>query len=99
MYCNEDEILDNFLFNEMVLTNTIGSKQLRTDTRIKHVSGTLGKKGVQQEVIKFKCGVGSMIPAITNSELTAIVDANLTLPPKSTWFEPRIKNGIINMKF
>lgn len=98
-YGDNKDVLDSYLFNEIVLNKILGIIELRTDNRVQSISGTLGKKGVKNEVVQLRNAVGFMIPAIKVEELIDTADAKDFLPPKSTWFEPRIKNGVIGLKF
>lgn len=85
------ELLDIFVFGEILKIEDV-----RQDSRLKYVSGVEGVAGVRKLILKDDYAVGFMLYPVKKSELRRVADAGLTLPPKSTWFEPRIKNGVIS---
>ena len=96
----DDEILlDAGLLNEYIFENIMGVKDVRTDSRISYIGGTEGVEGVKASLIKNDYAVGFILYPVQKEELTKLADRRLTLPPKSTWFEPRIKNAIISQEF
>ncbi len=96
---NEQVLLDASLFNEYVLKSILGVEDVRTDDRIKYVEGTLGLNAVKDRTLKRPENVGFCLYPVSKAELKRTADANKNLPPKSTWFEPRIKNGLIVQEF
>ncbi len=98
-YKSEKIVLDASLFNEWILNKILGVKDVRTDIRIKYVEGTLGAQGVVEKALKNPENVGFCLYPVTDDEIKQIADDRKTLPPKSTWFEPRIKNGLIVQEF
>jgi len=94
-YKSSQPLLDTDIFNEEVLKTICGITNVREDSRIKYVSGTLGTNGVSAEMTKAHTLLGVCLYPVSREELKHVADANEVLPPKSTWFEPRIKNGLI----
>lgn len=88
-------ILDAALINKYIFEKILGIKDIRVDSRIKYFGGSVPLKKIIKQTQKFKSGVGICIYAVAAEELTAIADKKKTLPPKSTWFEPRLISGII----
>lgn len=96
---NEDtNVLDTTLFNNYILKNIIGIEDIRTDTRVGYVEGSKGRKGVYERVIKHEHRVGFVLFPVKLKDFKQISDKNKTLPPKSTWFEPRMLNGLVVQK-
>lgn len=94
-YKNQKIVLDASLLDEKVLKNILGIMDVKTDTRIKYVSGTGGIESVRAKTLKSEARVGFCLYPAQMSDLLTIADAGGVMPPKSTWFEPRMKNGLI----
>lgn len=98
-YKNEPVLLDVMLLNEKVLTDILGIEDVRTDLRVKYIEGPKGVDGVKGKTIKSEGRIGFCLYPVDMSDFIKISDLGKTLPPKSTWFEPRIKNGLIVKEF
>jgi uncharacterized protein (DUF1015 family) len=98
-YLEPDEtspvLLDAALFDRYVLGEIIGIEDVRNDDRVSYVEGPKGLEGVMKKTRKSEERVGFCLPAVSTEEFIAVSDARKTLPPKSTWFEPRLKNGFV----
>lgn len=94
-YRTESLILDVTLLNEKVLHDILEVKDVRTDPRIEYIEGPKGIKAVVKKVNADSHSVGFFLYPPSLEELMHISDKNEVLPPKSTWFEPRMKNGVI----
>ena len=88
-------VLDADLINKFVFGDILNISDVRLDMRIKYFGGTEPLEKIEKQTKKYHFGVGICIYPVTTEELTAIADKNETLPPKSTWFLPRLKSGII----
>lgn len=88
-------LLDVHLLNEYVLKQVFNIQDVRTDTRVKYVSGTEGLEGIKTRTLKNENRVGFCLYPVGLDELMQIADMDKVLPPKSTWFEPRLKNGLM----
>ena len=92
---NAIENLDVSILQNYLLKPVLGINDARTDTRIGFVGGARGVgelvKIVDEETAKIAF---SMFPT-TMSDLFAVSDMNEIMPPKSTWFEPKLKDGLL----
>lgn len=91
--------LDAGRFNELIARDIFGVEDIRTDQRITYVPGTLGTRGMIDMVQHRPDRVGFMLYGLAPEQLFAVVDAGGILPPKSTWFEPRMRNGLVVLEF
>lgn len=98
-YLEEEVVLDAMLLDEKVLGNILGVEDVRTDQRILYVEGPKGVEGIQQAVSKGEEGVAFCLYPVQLEELMQVADAGKVMPPKSTWVEPRMKNGLIVQEF
>lgn len=89
------ESLDVFLLNHYILNGILGIENVRSDQRVKYVEGKRGMDGFKNRVLKVENRVGFLLFPIDMQEFLDISDRGQVLPPKSTWFEPRMKNGLI----
>ena len=87
--------LDAGLFNELIAAPIFGITDVRTDERISYIPGNKGLRGMLDRVQRRTDRVGFMLFGIEAEDLFEIVDAGLIMPPKSTWFEPRLRNGLV----
>jgi uncharacterized protein (DUF1015 family) len=88
-------LLDVSLLNELVLHNILGIKDVRTDTRITYVEGTKGLQGIRKAVRNNPDRIGFALHPVSFEDMMRIADAGKILPPKSTYFEPRMKTGTL----
>ncbi len=98
-YADEDVLLDAALLNKKVLEEVLQIEDVRTDQRIKYVEGPKGLRGLQKATKGCKRGVGFCLYPVSFEELAILADQDKMLPPKSTWFEPRMKNGLVVQAF
>ncbi|MDO5695214.1 MAG: DUF1015 family protein, partial [Eubacteriales bacterium] len=84
--------LDCAVLQEKVLSPILGIGNPRTDKRIDFIGGIRGLKEIER-----RCGadmvVGFAVFPTAMAELFAVADENLLMPPKSTWFEPKLQSG------
>ena len=92
-------LFDTFLLNQYVFRNIVGLEDVRDDFRVKYVGGVNGIESLEEMVAKSENRAGFCMYPITSENLKIIADNGLTLPPKSTWFEPRVKNGLLVKEF
>jgi uncharacterized protein (DUF1015 family) len=91
--------LDVSVLQERLLTPLLGIGDPRTDKRIDFVGGIRGTEELEARVATGAAAVAfSMFPT-TLGELLAIADAGSTMPPKSTWFEPKLRSGLFVHRF
>ncbi|MEL6867171.1 MAG: DUF1015 family protein [Bacteroidota bacterium] len=94
-YVKETVVLDASLLDEKVLKPILGIEDIRTDQRIKYVEGPKGLDDIRSKAIKNINRVAFILYPVELMDLIKVADLGMTMPPKSTWFEPRIKNGLI----
>lgn len=85
--------LDVAVLQNNVLDPILGIKDPRTDKRIDFVGGIRGLSELERRVSEGMSVAFSMYPT-SIKELFAVADAGLLMPPKSTWFEPKLRSGI-----
>ena len=91
--------LDVSILQERLLAPLLGIQDPRTDRRIDFVGGIRGTDELARRVDAGGAAVAfSMFPT-TVAELMAIADAGETMPPKSTWFEPKLRSGLFVHRF
>lgn len=86
--------LDVSILQDFVLSPIFGIKDPRTDNRIKFAGGIRGVEFLESEL---ECGRGKvafLMHPTSMKELFAVADENKLMPPKSTWFEPKLRSGI-----
>lgn len=88
-------LLDVSLLQNEVLAPLLGIGDPRTDSRIDFVGGIRGLKELQRRVDSGEFAVAFACYPTSMSELMAIADAGRVMPPKSTWFEPKLKSGLV----
>lgn len=88
---NPVESLDVSVLQNKVLEPLLNIKDPKTDKRIKFIGGIRGLKALEEQT---KDGVAFSMYPTSMQELFAVSDAGLLMPPKSTWFEPKLRSGL-----
>ena len=88
--------LDASVLEERVLNPILGIKDVRTDKRIDFVGGLRGTAALERAVTEGRAEVAFSMYPVTVDDLMAIADANEIMPPKSTWFEPKLRDGLLS---
>jgi len=88
------EALDVSILQDFILAPILGITEPRTDKRIEFIGGTRGITGIEEAVARGEFAVGFSLYPTSLSELIAIADAGMLMPPKSTWFEPKLLSGL-----
>jgi uncharacterized protein (DUF1015 family) len=91
--------LDVSILQERLLDPLLGIHDPRTDRRIDFVGGIRGTAELERRVDSGECAVAFSMHPTTVAELMAIADAGETMPPKSTWFEPKLRSGLFVHRF
>lgn len=94
-YLSKDPVdgLDVALLQKYVFSPLLGINDPKTDNRISFVGGIRGRKVL--ETMADECGgVAFAMHPTTMEELFAVADAGKLMPPKSTWFEPKLRSGL-----
>ncbi len=94
-YADEPVILDAMLLDHKVMAKVLGIEDVRNDQRVKYVEGPKGIDGLLKQVNKAEECVAFCLYPVQMEEVMAVADIGQVLPPKSTWFEPRLKNGVL----
>ena len=87
------EQLDCAILQNQLLAPVLGIQDPRTDKRIDFVGGIRGLQYLEKRCEEDMAAAFSMYP-VTLNELMAVADAGELMPPKSTWFEPKLRSGI-----
>jgi uncharacterized protein (DUF1015 family) len=95
---NPDPIgsLDVSVLQESLLAPVLGIADVRTDKRIDFVGGGRGTKALEQLVDSGKAAVAFSLYPVSVGDLMAVSDAGAIMPPKSTWFEPKLRDGLLS---
>lgn len=88
-------ILDVTILQQNVLDKLLGIKDPRTDKRIDFVGGIRGMEGLQKRVDSKDMAVAFSLYPVTIKQLFDIADSGNVMPPKSTWFEPKLRDGLV----
>jgi uncharacterized protein (DUF1015 family) len=88
-------ILDCSVLQERVLGPVLAIGDIRTDPRIDFVGGARGTNALEQLVDSGKAAVAFSMYPVSVDELMAVSDAGSIMPPKSTWFEPKLRDGLL----
>ena len=86
--------LDYELLAQRILEPLLGIGDVRTDPRIDFVGGIRGP-GELEKRVDASGGVAFAMHPVTIEQLIAVADAGAIMPPKSTWFEPKLRSGLI----
>lgn len=87
--------LDVSVLQDRLLDPILGIKDVRTDKRIDFVGGLRGTKELERLVNDGKAAVAFSLHATTVDDLLRVSDAGEIMPPKSTWFEPKLRDGLL----
>jgi uncharacterized protein (DUF1015 family) len=87
--------LDVALLQRHVLERLLAIGDVRSDKRIDFVGGARGTAALQQAVDTGKAAVAFSMFPVTVGDLMAISDTGGIMPPKSTWFEPKLRDGLL----
>src|SRR6266576_1339408 len=90
------ESLDVSVLQDQLLDPVLGIKDVRTDKRIDFVGGIRGTEELEKLVNEGKAAVAFSLYATTIEDLLKVSDAGEIMPPKSTWFEPKLRDGLLS---
>jgi len=91
--------LDVSILQNKVLGPVLGIGDPRTDKRINFVGGIRGAKELEDKVNSGAYAVAFSMYPTSIGELFKVADAKLIMPPKSTWFEPKLRSGLLVYKY
>ena len=96
-YNDDDPIeqLDVTISSNLILDEILGIKDLRTDTRIDFVGGIRGLDELKKRVDSGEMAFALALYPVSMKQLMTIADTGNIMPPKTTWFEPKLRSGLV----
>ena len=96
-YDDQDPIgvLDVTISSNLILDQILGIKDLRSDKRIDFVGGIRGLGELQKRVDSGEMKMALALYPVSMKQLMDIADTGNIMPPKTTWFEPKLRSGLI----
>lgn len=91
-------VLDVHILQQNLLGPILDISDPRTDKRIDFLEGTKGVAALEKKVSRGKSAVAFAVYPVSMQQLFDVSDAGLIMPPKSTWFEPKLLSGLITYK-
>lgn len=91
------EQLDVRVLDAAVLEPLLGISDPRTDDRIDFIGGSRGTAAIEARVHSGDMTAGFTLCPTLMDDLMAVADAGLIMPPKSTWFEPKLADGLLSL--
>ena len=88
-------VLDISILQENMLEPILGIKDQRTDKRIDFVGGIRGLKGLEKRVDSGEMALAISLYPVSIEQLFNVADSGEVMPPKSTWFEPKLRDGLL----
>ena len=88
-------VLDVKILSDNVLDNILGIKDLRTDKRIDFVGGIRGLGELKRRVDNGEMAVAFAMYPVSMKQIIDIADSGNIMPPKTTWFEPKLRSGLV----
>ena len=88
-------VLDVTILSEQILAPLLNIKDLRTDKRIEFVGGLRGLGELEKRVNSGEMRVAFALYPVTMKQLIDIADSGNIMPPKTTWFEPKLRSGLV----
>ena len=88
-------VLDVTILSNLVLDKILGIKDLRTDKRIDFVGGIRGLGELKRRVDSGEMKVAFALYPVSMKQLIDIADSGNIMPPKTTWFEPKLRSGLV----
>jgi uncharacterized protein (DUF1015 family) len=82
------------LLQDRVLEPILGIADQRSDRRIEFIGGIRGSAELERRVNASSGAVAFSLHATSADQLLTVADAGLFMPPKSTWFEPKLRSGL-----
>jgi uncharacterized protein (DUF1015 family) len=92
-------VLDVTILQENVLDKILGISDPRTDTRVDFVGGIRGLGELEKRVNSGEMKVAFSLHPVSIQQLFDIADSGNVMPPKSTWFEPKLRDGLLTHCF
>lgn len=96
-YCDADPIgvLDVTVSSRLILHKLLGIEDLRTSKRIDFVGGIRGLEELKRRVDSGEMSAALALYPVSMKQLIDIADSGAIMPPKTTWFEPKLRSGLV----
>lgn len=91
--------LDVSILQDNILGPVLGITNPRTDKRIDFIGGIRGMEELEKYVNKLGYAVAFAMYATSMDDLMKVADAGMVMPPKSTWFEPKLRSGLLTYHY
>ena len=88
-------VLDVTISSNLILDEILGIKDLRSDKRIDFVGGIRGLEELKKRVDSGEMKVALALYPVSMKQLMDIADTGNIMPPKTTWFEPKLRSGLV----
>lgn len=88
-------VLDVDISSRLILNNILGIKDLRSDKRIDFVGGLRGLDELQRRVDSGEMRMALALYPVSMKQIMDIADSGRIMPPKATWFEPKLRSGLV----
>lgn len=88
-------VLDVTVSSDLILRDILGITDLRSDKRIDFVGGIRGLEELQRRVDSGEMKMALALYPVTMAQLINIADTGNIMPPKTTWFEPKLRSGLV----
>jgi uncharacterized protein (DUF1015 family) len=88
-------VLDVTISSDLILRDILGIQNLRTDKRVDFVGGIRGLGELQKRVDSGEMALALALYPVSMKQLMDIADTGNIMPPKTTWFEPKLRSGLV----
>ena len=88
-------VLDVTISSDLILRDILGIKDLRSDKRIDFIGGIRGLEELKRRVDSEEMKVALALYPVSMKQLMDIADSGNIMPPKTTWFEPKLRSGLV----
>ena len=88
-------VLDVDISSRLILDKLMGIKDLRSDNRIDFVGGLRGLDELKKRVDSGECRWALALYPVSMQQIMNIADLGKIMPPKATWFEPKLRSGLV----
>ena len=88
-------VLDVTILSDLILNKILGIKDLRTDKRVDFIGGIRGLGELKSRVDSGEMKVAFALYPVSMKQLIDIADSGNIMPPKTTWFEPKLRSGLV----
>ncbi len=89
------DVLDVSISSKYILDEILGIKDLRSDKRIDFVGGLRGLEELKRRVDSGEMKLALALYPVTMKQIMDIADSGAIMPPKATWFEPKLRSGLV----